>query len=60
MKNIDTRVNEKLGFFTGGFRKKMSDKLLCSMNGKLYYHILITLFKNDTTHTTTEIENNIR
>ena len=60
MKNIESQVNEKLGFFTGGFRNKISNTLLRGVNGQIYYHTLIVLFDNNVPHTTIDIKNNIK
>lgn len=60
MKNIESQVNEKLGFFTGGFRNKMSNTLLRGVNGQIYYHTLIVLFDNNVPDTTIDIKNNIK
>ena len=60
MKNIESQVKEKLGFFTGGFRNKMSNTLLRGVNGQLYYHTLIVLFDNHVPDTTIDIKNNIK
>lgn len=60
MKNIESQVSEKLGFFSGGFRKKMTYTLLCGVNGEIYYHTLIVLFDDNVPNTTIDIKNNIK
>lgn len=60
MKNIESQVNEKLGLFSGGFRKKMTYTLLCGVNGQIYYHTLIVLFDDNVPNTTIDIKNNIK
>jgi len=60
MKNIESQVNEKLGFFSGGSRNKMSTTLLCGVNGQIYFHTLIVLFDNNVPNITIDIKNNIK